>query len=57
MYFRYAGSMGASPAATTSWAPPSRRPAWYFPDGNTGAGFDEYLTLMNPTGQRRARCG
>ena len=45
----------ASPAATTSWARPAPRTAWYFPDGNTDAGCDEYLTLMNPTGRRPPR--
>ena len=52
MYFRYAGVDGASPAATTSWAPAGRASAWYFAEGNTGAGFDEYLTIMNPGGSR-----
>jgi hypothetical protein len=27
------------------------QPVWYFPDGSTAAGWDTYLTLMNPAGQ------
>jgi hypothetical protein len=26
------------------------RPTWYFAEGNTGAGFDQYLTILNPDG-------
>jgi hypothetical protein len=47
MYFRYSGGvdgghtvMGATSLGTT----------WYFAEGFTGAGFDEYLTILNPTG-------
>jgi hypothetical protein len=47
MYFRYDTSvtgghnvLGASQAKTD----------WYFAEGYTGAGFDEYLTISNPSG-------
>jgi hypothetical protein len=46
MYFTYAGAitdghnvMGATTTATT----------WSFAEGYTGTGFDEYLTIMNPS--------
>ena len=38
----------ASPAATTSLGAPAPGARWYFAEGYTGAGFDEYLTILNP---------
>ena len=29
------------------------RPTWYFAEGYTGPGFDEYLTILNPNAARR----
>ena len=33
------------------WAPPRPRQSWLFAEGYTGAGFDEYLTILNPNPQ------
>ncbi len=44
MYFSYKGWTGGSNVAGVS-AP---QQAWYFAEGYTGAGFEEYLTLANP---------
>jgi len=45
MYFTYNGAItgGHNALGTTA---PSR--TWYFAEGYTGPGFDEYLTIMNP---------
>ena len=48
MYFRYGGSIGGVTGGHNVMGAAGPRPAWYFPEGNTGAGCDEYLTLMNP---------
>ena len=53
MYFRYGGSMGGVTGGHNVMGAAGPRPAWYFPEGNTGAGFDEYLTLLNPTADGR----
>ncbi len=45
MYFSYAG--GAAGGSVASGSPVSSK-TWYFAEGTTRAGFDEYLTLMNP---------
>jgi virginiamycin B lyase len=48
-------SQGTTPTVTTSptpTLPPVSGPVskvWYFAEGRTGAGFDEFLTLGNPT--------
>jgi hypothetical protein len=51
MYFRYQGGMGAVTGGHDVMGAASPRPTWYFPDGATAAGYDLYLTLMNPAGQ------
>jgi hypothetical protein len=51
IYFRYAGSMGAVTGGHNVMGAASPRPAWFFPDGATAAGWDMYLTLLNPAGQ------
>ena len=45
MYFDYAGRRGGSCAMGTS----SPSNSWFFAEGYTGAGFDEWLLLFNPT--------
>lgn len=44
-YFRYRGGIGGGHSSSAT-AVPSRK--WYFAEGYTGVGFDEYLTLLNP---------
>ncbi len=46
MYFSYDGKVG--PAEATCWGrhPPSG--TWYFAEGYTGEGFDEWLCVLNP---------
>ena len=45
MYFNYGES---GPGATMWWAPPAPQTTFLFAEGYTGAGFDEWLCLMNP---------
>ncbi len=45
MYFSYAG--GAAGGSVASGSPVSSK-TWYFAEGCTRQGFDEWLTLMNP---------
>jgi hypothetical protein len=45
MYFRYLGNRTGGHNAMGAAAP---RPTWYFAEGYTGTGFDEYLTFLNP---------
>jgi lysophospholipase L1-like esterase len=49
MYFRY-GAAGV-PGGHVVLGAAEARPVWSFPDGNTGGGYEEYLTIMNPSGQ------
>jgi hypothetical protein len=44
MYFDYNGWTGGH----NVMGAPAPRAEWYFAEGWTGAGFDEYLTIMNP---------
>jgi hypothetical protein len=49
----YAGVSGGGPPSPTPTLPPVTGPVskiWYFAEGRAGAGFDEFLTLGNPTG-------
>jgi exo-beta-1,3-glucanase (GH17 family) len=48
VYARYIGSAGEVREGHNVLGAVSPGPAWYFPDGNTHAGWDTYLTLMNP---------
>jgi thermitase len=45
MYFTYNGAITGGHDALGANAPGL---VWYFAEGYTGAGFDEYLTIMNP---------
>lgn len=45
MYFNYNGMTDGSISGGTS----SPTNTWYFAEGNTQPGFDEYLTVQNPT--------
>ncbi len=45
MYFSYAGGVGGGSVASGSTLSSK---TWYFAEGCTREGFDEYLTLMNP---------
>jgi hypothetical protein len=45
MYFRYLNGITDGHVVMGAPAP---APAWYFAEGYTGAGFDEYLTILNP---------
>jgi hypothetical protein len=47
MYFRYGAGAGASTGGHNVMGAPAPRPTWYFPEGNTTNGWDEYLTIMN----------
>jgi hypothetical protein len=47
-YFRYTGSMGAVTGGTATLGATSPGTTWYFAEGYTGSGFDEYLTIQNP---------
>jgi hypothetical protein len=56
IYFRYAGSMGAVTGGHNVMGAAGPQPAWFFPDGATGAGWDSFLTLMNTSaGASQAR--
>jgi hypothetical protein len=49
MYFNYgAGGWDGGHVVVGATSP---RMAWYFAEGWTGTGFDEYLTIQNPNGQ------
>jgi len=48
MYFSYAGGVGGGSVASGSSAPSK---TWYFAEGCTREGFDEWLILMNPATQ------
>jgi hypothetical protein len=45
IYYAY---QGAIPGGDTAVGVTSPRATWYFAEGYTGAGFDEYLTVLNP---------
>jgi hypothetical protein len=45
MYFRYADGVDGGHIVVGATAP---RRAWHFAEGYTGAGFDQYLTILNP---------
>lgn len=46
MYFRYNGSVGGHHNALGARSPAT---SWYFAEGYTAPGFDQYLTLQNPS--------
>ncbi|MCC6627524.1 MAG: S8 family serine peptidase [Chloroflexi bacterium] len=46
MYFRYGAGLTGGHTVTGATTPSA---TWYFAEGYTGEGFDEYLTLLNPT--------
>jgi hypothetical protein len=48
IYFRYSGSMGDVTGGHTVMGATAPRPLWYFAEGTTRAGFDQYLTILNP---------
>ena len=50
MYFRYTLDAGAGviTGGHNVMGAPAPAPAWYFPEGYTASGFDEYLTIQNP---------
>jgi hypothetical protein len=45
MYFRYGAGVTGGHVVMGAPAP---APTWYFAEGYTGPGFDEYLTILNP---------
>ena len=45
MYFVYKGAITGGHNVLGATSP---QPAWYFAEGYTGEGFEEYLTIMNP---------
>ncbi len=45
MYFNYNGLSGGSDVVGAT----SPATTWYFAEGYTGAGFDEYITVLNPS--------
>ena len=47
MYFNYKGVWTGGSDAVGATAPNNN---WYFAEGNTLSGFDEYVTVLNPTG-------
>jgi hypothetical protein len=47
-YFNYQGSMGAVTGGTATLGANAAALTWYFAEGYTGPGFDEYLTIQNP---------
>ena len=49
MYFDYAGRRGGH----CSMGSPSPSETWFFAEGYTGPGFDEWLLLFNPAGSDR----
>lgn len=48
MYFIYNGSAGQIKGGHTVLGASSPHTTWYFAEGYTGTGFDEYLTIQNP---------
>jgi probable HAF family extracellular repeat protein len=48
MYFTYNGSTAGVTGGHTVMGVQQPRQAWLFGEGYTGAGFDQYLTIMNP---------
>ncbi len=48
MYFTYGNGITGGHNVMGATGP---RPVWYFAEGYTGTGFDEYLTIMNPSEQ------
>jgi hypothetical protein len=48
IYFSYGPGWTGGHAALGAAAP---KPTWYFAEGYTGAGFDEYLVALNPNNQ------
>ena len=51
MYFTYNGAITGGHNVMGVQAP---RQSWLFAEGYTGAGFDEYLTLLNPNSEPRS---
>ncbi len=47
MYFNYGGAWSGGHCVAGANAP---RNSWYFAEGNTRSGFDEWLCIQNPTG-------
>ncbi|MCC6629719.1 MAG: hypothetical protein IT340_20255 [Chloroflexi bacterium] len=47
-YFRYVGSMGAVTGGTATLGATAPQRTWYFAEGWTGDGFDQYVTIQNP---------
>ena len=45
IYFNYASGVGGGHNAVGA---PTPARVWWFAEGYTGAGFDEYLTILNP---------
>jgi hypothetical protein len=54
VYFTYRGSMGAATGGHTVVGVNAPRLTWYFAEGYTGPGFDEYLTILNPSSRDAA---
>jgi hypothetical protein len=52
IYFQYVGSLGGVTGGHNVMGAAEPQAAWYFPDGNTTTGYDQYLTLMNTTNER-----
>jgi hypothetical protein len=50
MYFNYFGSMGTVDGGHNVVGATEPRTTWYFAEGWTGTGFDEYLCIFNPNG-------
>lgn len=48
MYFTYSGRLGGVTGGHNVMAVPAPRQSWYFAEGYTGPGFDQYLTILNP---------
>jgi hypothetical protein len=49
IYFRYAfGDGGAADGGHVAAGAPAAAASWLFAEGYTAAGFDEYLTILNP---------
>lgn len=50
MYFTYGGRLGNVTGGHNVMGVNDLRTSWLFAEGYTGDGFDEYLTIMNPSG-------
>ncbi|MCC6629209.1 MAG: hypothetical protein IT340_17610, partial [Chloroflexi bacterium] len=51
MYFRYSSpNVGSVTGGTATLGATATNTTWYFAEGYTGGGFDEYLTIQNPNG-------